>query len=80
MKVKILAFGIARDILGTRKLEMDLPEATPISGLKDCLVAKYPDFSKLRTLKLAVNQEYASDDLIITNLDEIVIIPPVSGG
>ncbi len=80
MKVKILAFGIARDILGTRNLEMDLPEATPISGLKDYLVAKYPDFTKLRSLKLAVNQEYASDDLIITNLDEIVIIPPVSGG
>ena len=29
---------------------------------------------------IAVNQEYAEDDLEIKAMDEIAIIPPVSGG
>ena len=80
MKIKVLAFGIAKDILGCRSMEIDLPEHTSISGLKDHLIRRYPDFAKLQSLKLAVNQEYVQDSMVIKNSDEIVIIPPVSGG
>jgi len=41
---------------------------------------EYPEFEKLRHLALAVNSEYVQDDLIISENDEVVIIPPVSGG
>jgi molybdopterin converting factor small subunit len=35
---------------------------------------------KLKTMAIAVNQSYASDEMLITEDAEIVIIPPVSGG
>ncbi|MCB0668039.1 MAG: MoaD/ThiS family protein [Saprospiraceae bacterium] len=80
MRVKILAFGVAKDILGGRVLELDLPEKISVAELKDHLVDRYPDFVKLRSLALAVNQEYVKDSILIRQSDEIVIIPPVSGG
>ena len=80
MNIKILAFGIAKDILGSRSMELEIPENTSVASLKDHLVDRFPDFAKLRSLALAVNQEYVDDTLVIENSDEIVIIPPVSGG
>ncbi|MCB0686895.1 MAG: MoaD/ThiS family protein [Saprospiraceae bacterium] len=80
MKIKILAFGIAKDILGNRIINLEIPAAATVGALKEHLEQIYPDFKKLRSLKLAVNQEYVDDGLVISDSDEIVIIPPVSGG
>ena len=41
---------------------------------------EFPDFEKLRSLVIAVNEEYQEDGFILSEKDEIVIIPPVSGG
>ena len=80
MKIKIRAFGIAKDILGARTLDLDIAESTSVGGLKAHLIDQHPAFSKLRSLALAINQEYVADTTIISPDDEIVIIPPVSGG
>ena len=48
--------------------------------LKKAVLNAYPQFEKLNSLAIAVNNEYADDDLIITPQDEVVLIPPVSGG
>jgi molybdopterin synthase sulfur carrier subunit len=44
------------------------------------LIEKYPSFQKLSSLRIAVNEEYAEDHTEIKETDEIVLIPPVSGG
>ncbi|MBK8503699.1 MAG: molybdopterin converting factor subunit 1 [Saprospiraceae bacterium] len=80
MKIKILAFGIAKDILGARTMELDMAESTSVALLKAHLIEQHPQFSKLRSLALAINQEYVDDNQIISENDEVVIIPPVSGG
>jgi molybdopterin converting factor small subunit len=48
--------------------------------LKDYLFENYPEMVKLKTMAIAVNQSYASDEMLLTEDAEIVIIPPVSGG
>lgn len=80
MKIEILAFGIAKDIIRGQKLGLDLPEGTTVGGLKQNLAEQFPDFEKLRSLAIAVNTEYQKDEYELTEADEIVIIPPVSGG
>jgi molybdopterin converting factor subunit 1 len=80
MKIKILAFGIARDIVGGFETTLELPTDATVADVKQQLTTQFPDFQKLASLKLAVNADYATDDLILTSEDEIVIIPPVSGG
>ena len=37
-------------------------------------------FGDVRSLYIAVNKEYAKDDLVLKETDEIALIPPVSGG
>ncbi len=80
MQIKLLAFGIAKEILKEKELILKLESGTKIADLKDKLVDKYPDFHKLRTLKFAINEDYQSDDYQIKENEEVVIIPPVSGG
>jgi len=80
MKITVLAFGIAKDILGKHSLTIEVEEEPTAGKLKQYLCEKYPEFEKLRSLSLAVNEEYASDDLLLKAGDEVVVIPPVSGG
>ena len=80
MKIQIAAFGIARDILKGSMHEWELEGGASIENLKTELLQKYPEFGKLRSLRFAVNEEYQSDDYVLSEKDEVVIIPPVSGG
>ena len=80
MKIDLLAFGIAKDILRSRSLPLELPEGVTVGDLKEKLTAEYPGFQKLKSLAIAVNTEYQADDFALSENDEVVIIPPVSGG
>jgi len=80
MKVNILAFGIAKDIVGGKAGEMDFSEDATISEVKQALTEKYPSFEQLAKFSIAVNESYQDDHYVIKEGDELVIIPPVSGG
>ncbi len=55
-------------------------EAVELPLLKSKLLDTYPDFSKLKSLRIAVNEAYGNEELVLTERDEVVLIPPVSGG
>ncbi|MEM9918812.1 MAG: MoaD/ThiS family protein [Bacteroidota bacterium] len=76
----ILAFGIAKDIIGGSQLVLPSQGIKTVGELKAHMLTKYPAFGKLNSLAFAVNNEYAKDELAIDPMDEIVLIPPVSGG
>jgi molybdopterin converting factor subunit 1 len=80
MKITILAFGIAKDILGNNTLSLDIDDQMTVGDIKQYLCDHYPAFKQLAALSLAVNTEYAEDEQYIRQGDEVVIIPPVSGG
>lgn len=80
--MNVLFFGIAKDIVGSSEITFSekLKKPTTVAALKRQLVESYPEFSKLNSLAVAVNSEYANDDVTLSGSDEIAIIPPVSGG
>ena len=80
MHLKILAFGIAREIFGGSLTILEIPENATVSGLKTQLEATYPRLQKLASYLVAVNDEYAQPTQTLFPTDEIAIIPPVSGG
>ncbi|MEO6850736.1 MAG: MoaD/ThiS family protein [Mucilaginibacter sp.] len=80
MRVNILAFGIEKDIFGSNVIDVELQEHDTTSVLKQNLEERYPRLKQLASYMVAINSEYAQDDYIIKTLDEIAIIPPVSGG
>ena len=80
MNINILAFGIAKDIINGQTLGLEIQDGTTVGDLKVKLISQFPEFEKLRSLAIAVNEEYQDDDFVLSERDEIVIIPPVSGG
>jgi len=80
MTINLVAYGIAKDILGKHQVEVQVEDLNSLGELKDWLCQQYPDFKKLRRLSLAVNETYQEDGFVLTTNDEVVIIPPVSGG
>lgn len=80
MEIRLLAFGIAKDILGGSQTTLSLPQSATVAELKSVLCQRYPDFTKLVSFSIAVNTSYATDDQPLRPEDEVVIIPPVSGG
>ncbi|MEE9374293.1 MAG: MoaD/ThiS family protein [Saprospiraceae bacterium] len=80
MNLSIKAFGIARDFLGEGITTFIVKDGTTIHVFKRALAKDYPDFEKIKSYAIAVNQEYKEDGYIIREGDEVAIIPPVSGG
>lgn len=84
--MKILLFGITRDIVGNSSLiiskDHSLSKQIPknIGELRKLLIENYPEFGKLSSLRFALNQEFVEDKSQINSSDEIALIPPVSGG
>ena len=81
MEIKYIAFGIAKEILdgasGTVTLEA---KSADVGMVRDHLTGQYPEFHRLASVKFAVNTEYVEDSHQLMEGDELVIIPPVSGG
>jgi sulfur-carrier protein len=80
MKCKIKAFGISREIVGGRVVELDIPTGATVADLKAELHRQFPSFGALKSLYVAVNQQYAEEQGVLQEGDEIALIPPVSGG
>lgn len=80
MKLTIAAFGIAKDIIGGPEIQLLVPEGITVMELKTALQEEFPQFGSLASLAIAVNNEYGDQDQILKLSDEIVLIPPVSGG
>ncbi len=80
MTIKIIAFGIAKEILNQREMEVEIHEGATVADVRKQLEADYPAFQKLASLSLAVGEEYREDDFTITENQEVIIIPPVAGG
>lgn len=81
MKFNILAFGIAKDIIGQRKFTYEIPVShIQVRDLLEHIQAAYPKFEGLSSIRVAVNSEYVESDCVLKESDEIVLIPPVSGG
>lgn len=80
--MEVLLFGIAKDIVGSAHMDLSELKRPPssVGELKDFLCGSFPEFGKLSSLAVAVNSEYAQDEVALETGDEIAIIPPVSGG
>lgn len=80
MEIKLLFFGITSDLVGKNTITFNLNEDATVKILKDKLILIYSALKNINEFAIAVNEEYANDDVIINNGDVVAIIPPVSGG
>jgi molybdopterin synthase sulfur carrier subunit len=80
MKITVLTFGVAKDIMKGAAVDLDVAEELNAAGLNELLKTQYPQLKALRSFFIAVNGSYAAPSQLLHPGDEIAIIPPVSGG
>ena len=81
MRVRVLFFGILKEIVGKPADEIDLPDGASVRDVLARYESHLPRLKEsLPSLALAVNQEYAGPDTKLKADDEIALLPPVSGG
>ena len=80
MRIKLLAFGIVKEIFSSSELELEVADGIKLEELKSRLEQLYPGLARLKSYFIAINEEYGQSDQVIESDDEIAVIPPVSGG
>ena len=81
MRVRVLFFGMLKDIVGKTADAIDLPEGASVRDVLARYESQIPRLKEsLPSLALAVNQQYAGPDTILKSDDEVALLPPVSGG
>ena len=81
MRVKVLFFGMLKDITGFATEEVELAEPAFLESVWQHYATRFPDFDQLKThLRLARNQEFSEFGAPVSGGDEIAFLPPVSGG
>ena len=81
MRVRILFFGVLKDLVGRPSEEADFPEGADLRAVFDAVAARCPPLKDMaRSIVLARNREFANLATKIEDGDEVAFLPPVSGG
>ncbi|NVB77087.1 MAG: molybdopterin converting factor subunit 1 [Kofleriaceae bacterium] len=81
MQVTVLYFAVFRERLGRDEETLELADHATVADAIAALAQRHPDIAKLRgRFRVAVNQDFADDDRVLADRDELALIPPVAGG
>ena len=81
MQVRVLFFGMLKDLTGRGTDSLTLPESASLQDVLNYYEQRVPRLGELTaSIAMSINHEYASPDAGIKDGDEIAFLPPVSGG
>ena len=81
VRVKVLFFGMLRDIAGISEDHLEMPEGSRLADLFERYAQRFPKLGGLASsIVLARNQHFSERGALIHEGDEIAFLPPVSGG
>ena len=81
IEVKVKLFAIYQEAFETPELDLVLPQQTTVGNVLETLIVQKPYLSKWREVtRFGINLQFVEADTPLQNGDEVVLIPPVSGG
>ena len=81
MRVRVLFFGVLKDLAGKSSDEIELREGASVRDVLAHYGSQIPGMREsLASLAVAVNQQYAGMETVLKGDDEVALLPPVSGG
>ena len=79
--ITVKLFAAFGEAFGVSEITLELPPDTPVSQVLESSIAQYPQLEQWRDrTRFGLNMEFVSPDTILQDGDEVVLIPPVSGG
>lgn len=81
VRVKVLFFGMLKDISGCREAEFECPAGARVGDVFRHYAALHPKLAAMEaSVLLALNREFAAPDAPVEDGAELAFLPPVSGG
>src|SRR5438309_2383186 len=81
MRVKVLFFGMLKDIVGRPEEQVDLAPGAQLSTVFDHYAGQFPRLRDMAgSIVIARNQEFSGLTSPVAEGDEVAFLPPVSGG
>ncbi len=81
MRVRLLFFGMLKDLAGKSSDTLDVDEGATVGDVLGHCAKQIPRLKDaLPSLAVAVNQHYAGEQTRLNPNDEVALLPPVSGG
>ena len=82
MKVEVRLFAMLRERAGCNSVTVDVPEGATVRQALDAVGARHGlgELLDAMPVVMAVNRDYATDEVSLHAGDELALIPPVSGG
>jgi len=81
MILHVRLFARARDLAAADTLSVELPPGATVADLRRRMAAVTPALAPLLPrCAVAVNNDFAEEDRVVTETDEVAVLPPVSGG
>jgi len=81
VSVRVVYFAAARDLARISEENVVLDTSLSVRAFKVWLATHQPALAPyLPRMRIAINAEFASDDVVISAGDELTVLPPVAGG
>ncbi|MGB8907150.1 MAG: MoaD/ThiS family protein [Candidatus Cybelea sp.] len=81
MQIRVLAFARLRELLEAPELSLAIPEDSRVADVWAVLAQRCPPLAKeRRSTRAARNGRLVSFDEMLTDGDELALLPPVGGG
>jgi molybdopterin synthase sulfur carrier subunit len=81
INITVKLFAAYQEAYGVPELKLEFPPQTSVIAVLDYLVDRQPKLEQWRNLtRFGVNLQFVDGNTLLQNGDEVVLIPPVSGG
>ena len=81
MHVTVKLFALIREKAATDHLALDLPDGADVNRAVEAIRRRHPTLAPyLDNLRFSLDMDFVEPDTTLHEGDEVVLIPPVSGG
>lgn len=81
IQVKVKLFAVYQEVFGSPELTLTVLPETTVAQVLASLIEQQPKLAKWREVtRFGVNLQFVESATVLQEGDEVVLIPPVSGG
>jgi len=81
MQITVKLFALMREKAGTDTILLDVPAGASLTQVLAMLACQYPMLEPyMANTRFSLHMDFVDPETILTEGDEVALIPPVSGG
>lgn len=81
IRLTVKLFAVYQDVYGQPEIALTVPEGTTVGQVCDRICTEHPELQQWQPVtRFGVNLQFVPANTLLQSGDEVVLIPPVSGG